>query len=94
MKKTIVLGIGNPYLKDDRIGIKIVEELEVFFRNKKDVTFDFYYDEDAQKIRLDIETMFNYTLNFELIKYRPSGDQRGAATILACRVRLSMPDPS
>jgi hypothetical protein len=40
-----------------------------------DVTFDFYYDEDAQKIRLDIETMFNYTLNFELIKYRPSGDQ-------------------
>ncbi len=43
MKKTIVLRIGNPYLKDDRIGLKIVEELEVFFRNKKDVTFDFYY---------------------------------------------------
>jgi len=32
MKKTIVLGIGNPYLKDDRIGLKIVEELEVFFQ--------------------------------------------------------------
>lgn len=37
-----------------------------------DVTYDFYYDEDAQKIRLDIETMFNYTLDFEFIKHSPN----------------------
>ena len=31
-----------------------------------DVTHDFYYDEASKQIRIDIETMFNYTLNIEL----------------------------
>lgn len=43
MKKIIVLGIGNPYLKDDRIGIKIVEDLEKFFINGENITFEVFY---------------------------------------------------
>ena len=43
MKKIIVLGIGNPYLKDDRIGPKIVEDLEIFFKDKESMVFEVFY---------------------------------------------------
>jgi len=43
MKKVIVLGIGNPYLKDDRIGPKLVEDLELFFKDKENIIFEVFY---------------------------------------------------
>ena len=43
MKKIIVLGIGNPYLKDDRIGPKIVEDLEKFFKDQTNIIFEVFY---------------------------------------------------
>ncbi|NMC58761.1 MAG: hydrogenase maturation protease [Candidatus Methanofastidiosa archaeon] len=43
MKKVIILGIGNPYLKDDRIGPRIVEDLEKFFIKKDSIVFEVFY---------------------------------------------------
>lgn len=35
--KTLVLGVGNPILRDDRIGLKVIEELKALFSDS-DVT--------------------------------------------------------
>ncbi|KYC45426.1 MAG: hydrogenase 2 maturation endopeptidase [Candidatus Methanofastidiosum methylothiophilum] len=43
MKKIIVLGIGNPYLKDDRIGPKVVEDLEMLFKGRENIIFEIFY---------------------------------------------------
>ena len=39
MKKTIILGVGNPILKDDGVGIHVAEELKKHIR-KPGVTID------------------------------------------------------
>jgi hydrogenase maturation protease len=43
MKKVIVLGIGNPYLKDDRVGPRIVEDLEKIFNDRDNIIFETFY---------------------------------------------------
>jgi len=52
--------LSRVYLKD-RTGEEI------------DITYAFYYDEDAGKIRIDIETFFDYTLYFDFTEQLPSG---------------------
>jgi len=39
MKKTIILGIGNPILRDDGVGIHVAEELKKQIKNKE-ITID------------------------------------------------------
>lgn len=40
MKKTIVLGIGNPILQDDGVGIHVANELKKHIIDRPDVTID------------------------------------------------------
>ena len=41
--KTIVLGVGNPILKDDGVGIHVIEELRKKNLHTSDVSFDTAY---------------------------------------------------
>ncbi len=43
MKKIIVIGIGNPYLRDDRISLSVVKDLELFFKDHKNIFFEVFY---------------------------------------------------
>ena len=40
MKKTIVIGIGNPILQDDGVGIHVADELKKRINDRPDVTID------------------------------------------------------
>lgn len=43
MKKIKVIGIGNPYLKDDKIGPNIVEDLELYLKDHRNIYFEVFY---------------------------------------------------
>jgi hydrogenase maturation protease len=51
MKKTILLGIGNPILKDDGVGIHVAEELKKHIR-KPGVTIDSAFTGDMNLLDL------------------------------------------
>jgi hydrogenase maturation protease len=57
MKKIIVLGIGNLYLKDDRIGPKLVEDLEIFFKDQQNIIFEVFYSSGIE--------LLDYILDYE-----------------------------
>ncbi len=88
MKKIIVLGIGNPYLKDDRIGPKIVEDLEKFFFNKDNIIFEVFYSSGIE--------LLDSILDYDSAIFIDSiiSDQIGKINYLTLEDVLSLPETS
>ncbi len=40
MKRTLVLGLGNPILSDDSVGLRVVQELQKILLPRKDLVID------------------------------------------------------
>jgi len=88
MKKIIVLGIGNPYLKDDRIGPKIVEDLEIFFKDQTNIIFEVFYSSGIEL--LDSILDYNCAIFVDSI----ISDNIGKITYLTLEDILSIPETS
>ncbi len=88
MKKIIVLGIGNPYLKDDRIGPKIVEDLEKFFSGHDNIIFEVFYSSGIEL--LDSILDYNCAIFVDSI----ISDNIGKITYLTLEDILSIPETS
>ena len=88
MKKIIVLGIGNPYLKDDRIGPKIVEDLEKFFKDQTNIIFEVFYSSGIEL--LDSILDYNCAIFVDSI----ISDNIGKITYLTLEDILSIPETS
>jgi len=88
MKKTIVLGIGNPYLKDDRIGPKVVEDLEKYFSENENVVFEVFYSSGIEL--LDSILDYNCAIFVDSI----ISDNVGKITYLNLKDILSIPETS
>lgn len=88
MKKTIVLGIGNPYLKDDRIGPKVVEDLEKYFSENENVVFEVFYSSGIEL--LDSILDYNCAIFVDSI----ISDNVGKITYLNLEDILSIPETS
>ncbi|MDY1591914.1 MAG: hydrogenase maturation protease [Methanofastidiosum sp.] len=88
MKKIIVLGIGNPYLKDDRIGPKVVEDLEKNFSNHNNIIFEVFYSSGIEL--LDSILDYNCAIFIDSI----ISDNVGKITYLTLEDILSMPETS
>jgi len=88
MKKIIVLGIGNPYLKDDRIGPKVVEDLEKYFINYENIIFEVFYSSGIEL--LDSILDYNSAIFIDSI----ISDNIGKITYLTLEDILSIPETS
>ncbi len=88
MKKTIVLGIGNPYLKDDRIGPKVVEDLEKYFSENENVVFEVFYSSGIEL--LDSILDYNCAIFVDSI----ISDNVGKITYINLEDILSIPETS
>ncbi|MCC7572134.1 MAG: hydrogenase maturation protease [Candidatus Methanofastidiosum sp.] len=88
MKKIIVLGIGNPYLKDDRIGPKIVEDLEKYFSEHGSIIFEIFYSSGIEL--LDSILDYNCAIFVDSI----ISDNIGKITYLTLEDILSIPETS
>ena len=88
MKKIIVLGIGNPYLKDDRIGPKVVEDLEKFFSGHGNIIFEVFYSSGIEL--LDSILDYNCAIFVDSI----ISDNIGKITYLTLEDILSIPETS
>ncbi|HNR44536.1 MAG TPA: hydrogenase maturation protease [Methanofastidiosum sp.] len=88
MKKIIVLGIGNPYLKDDRIGPKVVEDIEKFFSDYDNIIFEVFYSSGIEL--LDSILDYNCAIFVDSI----ISENVGKITYLTLEDILSMPETS
>ena len=88
MKKIIVLGIGNPYLKDDRIGPKVVEDLEKNFSEHDNIIFEVFYSSGIEL--LDSILDYNCAIFIDSI----ISDNVGKITYITLEDILSMPETS
>jgi len=88
MKKIIVLGIGNPYLKDDRIGPKVVEDLERNFCKHDNIVFEVFYSSGIEL--LDSILDYNCAIFIDSI----ISDNVGKITYLTLEDILSIPETS
>jgi len=88
MKKIIVLGIGNPYLKDDRIGPKVVEDLEKYFSNYENILFEVFYSSGIEL--LDSILDYNCAIFIDSI----ISDNVGKTTYLTLEDILTIPETS
>lgn len=88
MKKIIVLGIGNPYLKDDRIGPKIVEDLEKYFKCQNNIIFEVFYSSGIEL--LDSILDYNCAIFVDSI----ISDNVGKIAYLTLEDILSIPETS
>ena len=88
MKKIIVLGIGNPYLKDDRIGPKIVEDLEIFFKDKENMIFEVFYSSGIE--------LLDSILDYDVAVFVDSiiSERIGKITYLTLKDIISLPESS
>jgi hydrogenase maturation protease len=88
MKKIIVLGIGNPYLKDDRIGPKVVEDLEKSFSGHDNIVFEVFYSSGIEL--LDSILDYNCAIFVDSI----ISDNVGKIAYLTLEDILSIPETS
>ena len=88
MKRIIVLGIGNPYLKDDRIGPKVVEDLEKFFEDQTNIIFEVYYSSGIE--------LLDSILDYDCAVFIDSiiSEDIGKITYLTLEDILSIPETS
>ena len=88
MKKMIVLGIGNPYLKDDRVGPRIVEDLEIIFNDKDNIIFETFYSSGIE--------LLDSILDYDCAIFIDSiiSEDIGKITYLTLEEIISLPETS